>query len=197
MRRTNTMPDSTPPTHNASNANANDDGNNSSIDNKNAATHADTRRSGIATSDPALQASQTTESKTTGFGFPALAIVRILGAKRLNQISIYLIYAAIVAFVVFGTIASIKAFHDSQLLYQVFHYLPYALVGLSIPLTLYCAFILYRYRLSQPSMIALCIGVSSLLFLLSTYVALASWIGVAFLFKANFTRFSKYLAQDG
>ena len=54
-------------------------------------------------------------------GFAPLAIARIKGAQRANQIAIYLIYAAILAFMVFGTIASIKAFHDNQLLYQLFY----------------------------------------------------------------------------
>ena len=83
-------------------------------------------------------------------GFAPLAIARIKGAQRANQIAIYLIYAAILAFMVFGTIASIKAFHDNQLLYQLFYNLPYALVALTIPITIYDALVIYRYRLNQP-----------------------------------------------
>src|SRR5690606_18326054 len=94
-------------------------------------------------------------------GFAPLAIARINGAQRANQIAIYLIYAAILAFMVFGTIASIKAFHDNQLLYQLFYNLPYALVALTIPITIYDALVIYRYRLNQPSMIAMSIGVRS------------------------------------
>lgn len=132
-------------------------------------------------------------------GFAPLAIARIKGAQRANQIAIYLIYAALFAFVVFGTIASIKAFHDNQLLYQLFYNLPYALVALTIPITVYDAFVIYRYRLNQPSMIALSIGVSTiiliggLLFADTVWLGLASWLGVAFLFKVTFKRFFNYL----
>jgi hypothetical protein len=101
--------------------------------------------------------------------------------------------------VVFGTIASIKAFHDNQLLYQLFYNLPYALVALTIPITVYDALVIYRYRLNQPSMIALSIGVSTiiliggLLFADTVWLGLASWLGVAFLFKVTFKRFFNYL----
>ncbi|GAA0323848.1 hypothetical protein [Psychrobacter aestuarii] len=135
-------------------------------------------------------------------GFSPLAIARIEGARRANKIAIYLIYAAIAAFVVFGTIASLQSFHSSDVLYQLFYYLPYLLIALTIPLTVYDALVLYRYRLSQPSMIALSVGVSTvlliggLLFASTAWLGLASWLGVAFLFQANFRRFFKFLAAD-
>jgi hypothetical protein len=44
-------------------------------------------------------------------------------------------------------------------------------------------------------MLALCLGVGFGLFLISSYVALAAWIGVAFMFKANLTRFFNFLEQ--
>lgn len=119
-------------------------------------------------------------------GFAPLAIARIKGAQRANQIAIYLIYAAILAFMVFGTIASIKAFHDNQLLYQLFYNLPYALVALTIPITIYDALVIYRYRLNQASMIAMSIGVSTiilvggLLFADTAWLGLSCWLGVAF-----------------
>jgi len=137
--------------------------------------------------------------QSTQYGFAPLAIARIKGAQRANQIAIYLIYAAIIAFMVFGTIASIKAFHDNQLLYRLFFNLPYALIALTIPITIYDGFVIYRYRLNQPSMIALSIGVSTivlvggLLFADTAWLGLASWLGVAFLFKANFKRFFNFL----
>lgn len=136
---------------------------------------------------------------TSQHGFAPLAIARIKGAQRANQIAIYLIYAAIFAFVVFGTIASIKAFHDNQLLYQLFYNLPYALVALTIPITIYDALVVYRYRLNQPSMIAMSIGVSTLIlvggliFSDTAWLGLSCWLGVAFLFKVSFKRFFNFL----
>ena len=135
-------------------------------------------------------------------GFAPLAIARIKGAQRVNQIAIYLIYAAIIAFMVFGTIASIKAFHDNQLLYQLFYNLPYALVALTIPITIYDALVIYRYRLNQPSMIAMSIGVSTvillggLLFADTAWLGLSCWLGVAFLFKVSFKRFFNFLKAE-
>ena len=132
-------------------------------------------------------------------GFAPLAIARIKGAQRVIQIAIYLIYAAILAFIVFGTVASIKAFHDNQLLYRLFYNLPYALVALTIPLTVYDALVVYRYRLNQPSMIAMSIGVSTiilvggLLFADTAWLGLSCWLGVAFLFKVSFKRFFNFL----
>ena len=143
-------------------------------------------------SDQALQ-------NKSQYGFAPLAIARIKGAQRANQIAIYLIYAAIVAFMVFGTIASIKAFHDNQLLYQLFYNLPYALVAITIPITIYDALVIYRYRLNQPSMIAMSIGISTLilvggiLFADTAWLGLSCWLGVAFLFKVSFKRFFNFL----
>ena len=146
-------------------------------------------------SDQALQ-------NKSQYGFAPLAIARIKGAQRANQIAIYLIYAAILAFMVFGTIASIKAFHDNQLLYQLFYNLPYALVALTIPITIYDALVIYRYRLNQPSMIGMSIGVSTLilvgglLFADTAWLGLSCWLGVAFLFKVSFKRFFNFLEAD-
>lgn len=146
-------------------------------------------------SDPSLQ-------NKSQHGFAPLAIARIKGAQQANQIAIYLIYAAILAFMVFGTIASIKAFHDNQLLYQLFYNLPYALVALTIPITIYDALVIYRYRLNQPSMIAMSIGVSTvillggLLFADTAWLGLACWLGVAFLFKVSFKRFFNFLDAE-
>lgn len=145
----------------------------------------------------------TVSEHATQHGFAPLAIARIKGAQRANKIAVYLLYAAIIAFMVFGTIASIKMFHDSTLLYRLFFNLPYALIALTIPITLYDAFIIYRYRLSQASMVIMTISVSTIvliggLILADTaWLGLSCWLGVAFLFKSNFKRFFDFLAlQD-
>ena len=141
--------------------------------------------------------------QATQHGFAPLAIARIKGAQRANTIAIYLLYAAIITFMIFGTIASIKMFHDSTLLYRLFFNLPYALIALTIPITLYDALVIYRYRLSQASMVIMTISVSTiiliggLLFADTAWLGLSCWLGVAFLFKSNFKRFFDFLAlQD-
>ena len=45
-------------------------------------------------------------------------------------------------------------------------------------------------------MLALCIGMGFGLFAISSYVALAAWIGVAFMFKANLTRFFNFIQES-
>ena len=62
--------------------------------------------------------------QSTQYGFAPLAIARIKGAQQANKIAVYLLYAAIFAFMVFGTIASIKMFHNNALLYRLFFNLP-------------------------------------------------------------------------
>ncbi len=138
--------------------------------------------------------------QATQYGFAPLAIARIKGAQRANHIAIYMLYAAIIAFMLFGTIASIKIFHNNALLYWLYFKLPYLLITFTIPITLYDAFIIYRYRLSQASMVIMAIGVSTivliggLIFADSAWLGLSCWLGVAFLFKSNFKRFFDFLS---
>ena len=145
----------------------------------------------------------TASEQVTQHGFPPIAIARIKGAQSANTVAVYLLYAAIIAFMVFGTIASIKMFHDNTLLYRLFFNLPYALIALTIPITLYDAFIIYRYQLAQSSMVIMCISVSSivliggLIFADTAWLGLSCWLGVAFFFKVSFKRFFDFLAlQD-
>ena len=137
-------------------------------------------------------------------GFVPLAIARIREAQKLNRVAVILVCVALACFMFFGTLASVPAFRDSRLMYLLFHYLPYALVGLSIPLSLYDAFIIHRYRLNQPSILLLSVGIASTLLVVCLlwqlenwlWLAMASWIGVAFLFKANFKRFFNFLQEQ-
>lgn len=143
----------------------------------------------------------TTATNGSVAGFPVLAIERLRGAQKINRLSIFVIVLAIFAFVVFGTLASLKMFHGSQQMYWLFHYLPYVLVGLTIPFTLYQAFLVYRYRLSQPSMLVTSVGGASLLLIICLlfslsdwlWLAMAAWIGVAYWFQATFKRFFKFI----
>lgn len=134
-------------------------------------------------------------------GFPAAAIKLLRDAQKINKLSILFIVLAIFAFVVFGTLASLKMFHGSGQMYWLFHYLPYILVGLTIPFTLYQAFLVYRYRLSQPSMLVTSVGGASLLLIVCLlfsladwlWLAMAAWIGVAYWFQATFKRFFNFI----
>lgn len=135
-------------------------------------------------------------------GFTPAMLSLIGQAKKLNQGSIYVIYVAIAVFLLFGTLQSLPQFKDNLLIYNCFYLMPYILVGLTIPITLYVMFILYRYRLSQASMLALCLAVGVGLFVLSgfnvtlTWLAFTAWLGMAFLFRANLTRFFDFIAEN-
>lgn len=153
--------------------------------------------------DTEKSAPQQTVSASKGSiaGFPAAAIKLLRDAQKMNKLSIVCIVLAIFAFVVFGTLASLKMFHGSKQMYWLFHYLPYILVGLTIPFTLYQAFLVYRYRLSQPSMLVTSVGGASLLLIVCLlfslsdwlWLAMSAWIGVAYWFQATFKRFFNFI----
>lgn len=153
--------------------------------------------------DTEKSAQQQTVSASKGSiaGFPAAAIKLLRDAQKMNKLSILCIVLAIFAFVVFGTLASLKMFHGSKQMYWLFHYLPYILVGLTIPFTLYQAFLVYRYRLSQPSMLVTSVGGASLLLIVCLlfslsdwlWLAMSAWIGVAYWFQATFKRFFNFI----
>lgn len=73
----------------------------------------------------------------------------ITQAMGLANVSVYLGYGAIVCFCVFGTLASMATFKDSGVVYWAFHYLPYVLIGLSMPISLYHLFIWVAIALSK------------------------------------------------
>lgn len=151
--------------------------------------------------EKSAQQQTVTASKGSIAGFPAAAIKLLRDAQKMNKLSILCIVLAIFAFVVFGTLASLKMFHGSKQMYWLFHYLPYILVGLTIPFTLYQAFLVYRYRLSQPSMLVTSVGGASLLLIVCLlfslsdwlWLAMSAWIGVAYWFQATFKRFFNFI----
>lgn len=153
--------------------------------------------------DTEKSAPQQTVSASKGSiaGFPAAAIKLLRDAQKMNKLSILCVVLAIFAFVVFGTLASLKMFHGSKQMYWLFHYLPYILVGLTIPFTLYQAFLVHRYRLSQPSMLVTSVGGASLLLIVCLlfslsdwlWLAMSAWIGVAYWFQATFKRFFNFI----
>ena len=133
-------------------------------------------------------------------------------ALHLARLSVALGMAAITCFILLGTVSSLSAYRDSTLIYHLFHYLPYVLIGLSIPITLYHLFLLARYHIIQPSMIKtlLTVGVGSLVFVLGVYVAqgvsvpfymsgflaMIAWFGMPYLIRVNLRKFLTFLEAD-
>lgn len=142
------------------------------------------------------------EFSTTVAGFSPAMLRLIRHAQSLNRLSIYGIYGAIAVFLVFGTLQSLPQFKDNIFVYNCFYLLPYVLVGLTIPVTLYVWFVLYRYRLSQASMLWLCLAVGVGLLVWGAFkvtlmwLAFSAWMGMAFLFRANLKRFFDFISEQ-
>lgn len=142
------------------------------------------------------------EFSTTVAGFSPKILRLIRHAQSLNRLSIYGIYGAIAVFLVFGTLQSLPQFKDNMFIYNCFYLLPYLLVGVTMPITLYVCFVLYRYRLSQASMLWLCLGVGVGLLIWGVFnvtlmwLAFSAWMGMAFLFRANLKRFFDFISEQ-
>lgn len=140
----------------------------------------------------------------------SVLICRIQEAIKLANISVYLGMGAVGCFCVFGTLASMASFKDSQLIYIAFHYLPYVLIGLSMPISLYHVFILARYRIVQSGILKLILAVgfglllfalamwlkqATTAFFMSVFLAMVAWFAMPFLFRVNLKKFLNFL-QD-
>lgn len=132
-------------------------------------------------------------------------------AQKQTKIAIYLGYLAIVCFGVFGTLASMESFKDNMIIYWCFHYLPYILIGLSIPTSLYHTFLMYRYRIIQFMILVIMLGfgialpLASLIFYvkdnsgmgaMALFVAMIAWFAMPYLFKVNIKRFLDFLNKS-
>lgn len=139
----------------------------------------------------------------------ATLITRTKEAIRLANISIYLGMVAIICFGVFGTLASMANFKDNTLIYCIFHYLPYVLIGFSIPLSLFHALFLHRYHIMQGGilatilltaviLVAFAIGVYALhgattTFFMSIFLAMVAWFAMPYVFRVNLKKFLNFL----
>lgn len=134
----------------------------------------------------------------------------IRSALGLANVSVYLGLSAMVCVCVFGTLASLSAFKDSTLIYVAFHYVPYLLIGLSMPISLYHAFILGRYRIIQSGILkmillvgfallffslAMWIKGQGMAFYMSLFLAMIAWFGMPFLFRVNLRKFLNFLEE--
>lgn len=132
-------------------------------------------------------------------------------AIRQANIGVYLGLLAIVCFCVFGTLASLPAFKDSGWVYYAFHYLPYVLIAITIPLSLYHSFLLMRYRVVDFSILltVLLTGIAMLgfallhgllygadkVFFMALFLAMIAWFGMPYLFRVNFKKFLSFLDE--
>lgn len=133
----------------------------------------------------------------------------ITHAIKLSDVAVYLGMLAVVVFLAFGTLASMARFKDSMLIYGAFHYLPYVLIGLSVPISLYLWLILFRYRIIQAGILWLmmalglggavvcgllyAIGGADVRFFMGVFLVMMVWFGMPYLFRVNLKKFLTFL----
>ena len=132
-------------------------------------------------------------------------------AIRQATLSVRFGFGAIVCFCIFGTLASLPMFKDSAWIYYAFHYLPYALIAITMPISLYHGFLLMRYRVMDGSILAvilatglallgftvvwgLSIGMDTVFFM-ALFLAMIAWFGMPFLFRVNLKKFASFLEE--
>ncbi|WP_323841018.1 MULTISPECIES: hypothetical protein [unclassified Moraxella] len=136
-------------------------------------------------------------------------IARTTETLHLANISVYLGMVAIICFSVFGTLASMANFKDNAMIYYAFHYLPYALIGVSIPISLFHLFFLWRYQIMQGAILVLIFltAMSLTLFALGNYafygktttffmaifLAMVAWFAMPYVFRVNLRKFLNFL----
>lgn len=131
-------------------------------------------------------------------------------AKRQAKLSKYLGFFAIASFVLFGSLASTATLKDSDWIYGSFLVLPYVFVGISIPISVYHGFLLYRYRVMQPAILKMVFGLCFSLSIIAlglwlffyrqeaqmaAFLALVAWFCLPYLFYANIERFLSFLTE--
>lgn len=141
---------------------------------------------------------------------PTQALITVFShAKTQAQWAIYLGWGAIVCFCVFGTLASLAVFANSQTIYWLFHYLPYVLVLLSVPMSVYHLFLMYRYRIIQANILMIMLSFGCLLPVvglikypsdpkqaaMALFLAVIAWFAMPYLLRVNITRFLNFLQK--
>ncbi|OAV05437.1 hypothetical protein AO373_0068 [Moraxella catarrhalis] len=132
-------------------------------------------------------------------------------AIRQATLSVRFGFGAIVCFCLFGTLASLPMFKDSIWIYYAFHYLPYTLIAITIPISLYHGFLLRRYRVMDGSILAVILATGMALlgfavvwgfsigidtvFFMALFLAMIAWFGMPFLFRVNLKKFASFLEE--
>ena len=114
-------------------------------------------------------------------------------AKRLDKIALRLVQLAIVVFLIAGTIASLPSMHTSASMANLMHYAPFVLIGLSIPCSLMCGFLLFRLGVSSGKTLVMIYTAACLLFLCGTYFGMAGWLGIPCVLKWSIEGFERFL----
>ena len=114
-------------------------------------------------------------------------------AEKTNRIALMLVYLAVLAFVITGTLYSLQVSRD--LTEMALEYLPMSLVALSIPCSLFCGFLLVRLGISHTQTLLMMFITATVLLGFSPYFGMAAWLGIPFVFKSNLKKYRLFLAE--
>ncbi|MEC7121311.1 MAG: hypothetical protein VXW65_15605 [Pseudomonadota bacterium] len=114
-------------------------------------------------------------------------------AQSTNRWALRLVYAAIVAFMVTGTLYSLNIARDQTQL--ALEYLPLALVVCSMPCSLFCGFLLVRLGISNARVLFMMFITATVLLTFSSYFGMAAWLGIPFVLKSNLKKYQMFLAD--
>lgn len=114
-------------------------------------------------------------------------------AEKTNRIALILVYLAVLAFVITGTLYSLDVSRESMAL--ALEYLPISLIILSIPCSLFCGFLLVRLGISNTQVLMMMFITSAVLLSFNSYFGMAAWLGIPFVFKSNLKKYQMFLAE--
>lgn len=114
-------------------------------------------------------------------------------AEKTNRIGLTLVYLAVLVFVITGTLYSLDVSRD--LTEQALEYLPFGLIMLSIPCSLFCGFLLVRLGISSTQVLLMMTITATVILCFNSYFGMAAWLGIPFVFKSNLKKYQLFLAE--
>lgn len=117
----------------------------------------------------------------------------IAHALKLAKFNIWLGWLAITVFVIFGTLSTLKSLNENVWVYYGFYVVPYVLIGIGIPVSLYHVFLMWRYQVIQATILVTMLCLAFGLFTVSTFMAMVAWFAMPYLFKVNLQKFLDFL----
>lgn len=114
-------------------------------------------------------------------------------AEKTNRIALMLVYLAVLAFVITGTLYSLEVSREWTA--WALEYLPLGLIVLSIPCSLFCGFLLVRLGISNTQVLLMMFVTSAVILAFNSYFGMAAWLGIPFVFKSNLKKYQMFLAE--
>ena len=120
-------------------------------------------------------------------------ITRIRQALWLSRLCIMAGWLAIASFLVGGSLMTLKAYHDTTLAKALVTAVPYALVGMTIPISVYLLWLSWRYQIVQATILMTVLCLAMGLFSVKVIWAMVAWLAMPYLFRVNLARYLDFL----